>query len=397
MVERNPLLLLLLLCIYTSSAYPVRQTGPPLPIGGWTGFYPITLPDHTGALRTVLYPLTVYNHNLPTQPAIGQNPVSVPAIGQNPVSVPAIGRNPLLRSVSEPLIGQNPLSVPVIGQEMTVFQTPSPPQFKDTPAAPVEETPMVTDPQSQLQPYYPQPYPSYPQTYPYDPQPYPYDPKPYPYDPLTTQLLPNLETLTPGEQAQIMSRFHIIPSVSQDSQTVFPTWQLSGAVGGAQSQSSSLSSEEEASPPVVYTRMMLPPVVPAYQSQGLSVDPNPEPSALTPDPLPLTPDPGHAHLGNPPTVAPMASGGQGTPKPEGGGAVGVQMKSAVEKGTEGAVGVREGGGVQIKSGGAGDPCPLEKSPPVRETQTSTHSDPRLTHRLTLRQLPTRARSDGGRA
>nr|XP_046196670.1 protein FAM186A-like [Oncorhynchus gorbuscha] len=376
MVERKRLLLLLLLCIYTASAYPVRQTGPPPPIGGWTGFYPITLPDHTGALRTVLYPLTVYNHNLPTQPAIGQNPVSVPAIGQNPVSVSAIGRNPLLRSVSEPLIGQNPQSVNVIGQEMTVFQTPSPPQFKDTPAAPVEETPMVTDPQSQLQPYYPQPYPYYPQ--------------PYPYDPLTTQLLTNLETLTPGEQTEIMSRFHIIPAVSQDSQTVFPTWQLSGAVGGAQSQSSSLSSEEEASPPVVYTRMMLPPVVPAYQSQGLSVDPNPEPSALTPDPLPLTPDPGHAHLGNPPTVAPMASGGQGTPKPEVGGAVGVQMKSAVEKGTEGAVGVREGGGVQIKSGGAGDPCPLEKSPPVRETQTSTHSDPRLTHRLTLRQLPTRA-------
>ncbi|XP_036812433.1 splicing factor, proline- and glutamine-rich-like [Oncorhynchus mykiss] len=222
-------------------------------------------------------------------------------------------------------------------------------KVKDTPAAPVEETPLVTDPQSQLQPY--------------DPQPYPYYPQPYPYDPLTTQLLPNLQTLTPGEQAQ----------------------------------SSSLSSEEEASPPVVYTRVMLPPVVPAYQSQGLSVDPNPEPSVLTPDPLPLTPDPGHAHLGNPPTVAPMASGGQGTPKPEVGGAVGVQMKSAVEKGTEGAVGVREGGGVQMKSGGAGDPCPLEKSPPVRETQTSTHSDPRLTHRLTPRQLPIRARSDGRRA
>ncbi|XP_071187568.1 zyxin-like [Salvelinus alpinus] len=311
-------------------------------------------------------------------PAIGQNPLSVPAIGQNPLSMPAIGQNPLLRSASEPLIGQkplsvpvigqNPLSVPVIGQELTVFQTPSPPQFKDTPADRVEEPPLVTDPQSQLQPYYPQP---------------------YPYYPLTTQLLPNLETLTPGEQAQIMSRFHIIPSVSQDGQTVFPTWQLSGAVGGAQSQSSSLSSEEDASPPVVYTRVMLPPVVPAYQSQGLSVDPNPDPSPLTPDPLPLTPDPGHAHLGNPPTVAPMASGGQGTPKPEVGGAVGVQMKWAV--------GVREGGGVQIKSGGADNPCPLEKIPPVRETQTSTHSDPGLTHRLTPWHLPSRAKGDGGRA
>ncbi|XP_014061815.2 soluble scavenger receptor cysteine-rich domain-containing protein SSC5D [Salmo salar] len=265
-----------------------------------------------------------------SMPAMGQNPLSMPTIGQNPVSEPAIGRNPLPRSVSEPVIGQNPLSVPVIGQEMTVFQTPSPPQLKDT-ADPVEETPLVTDPQSQLQPYYPQP---------------------YPYYPLTTQLLPNLGTLTPGEQAQIMSRFHIIPAVSQDGRTVFPTWQLSGAVGGgAQSQSSSLSSEEEASPPVVYTRVMLPPVIPAYQSQGLSVDPNPDLSPLTLDPLPLTPDPGHAHLGNPPTEAPMALGGQETPKPEVGGAVGVQIEGAVEKGTEGGVGVREGGG----SGGAGNP------------------------------------------
>ncbi|KAJ8008600.1 hypothetical protein DPEC_G00106570 [Dallia pectoralis] len=107
----------------------------------------------------------------------------------------------------------------------------------------------------------------------------------YPVYPVT-QLLPSLNTFTPEQQAQ-----------------------------------------------VIYTMMMLPGVGPVLQSQGLSVDPNPDPFPITTDPSPVTSEPSNAHLQNPPTEA--VTEGHMTPKPETGRPVVEQIKTGLEPVTEG--------------------------------------------------------------
>ncbi|XP_034146654.1 uncharacterized protein LOC105009063 [Esox lucius] len=105
--------------------------------------------------------------------------------------------------------------------------------------------------------------------------------------------------------------------------------------------------------------MLLPGVGPVFQSQGLSVDPNPDPS-------PLTTDPSHAHLQNPPTEAPMVSQGQETPKPEAGGPAVMQMKTGTQHVTKpgqwGVEGKKWGlGGGGVRRRGLRHPCPFKRN------------------------------------